>query len=122
MPYEPHAAVVRHIFSRFFSLEGNIKELYTELVTQPVLFPSFDTDVDPRNAAATRLRQVPGGYHISSSGLRNMLTNAAYIGWWSHEGEYIKGNHPALVAEDVFWFAYNSLSDVPPEGEEQTRD
>ena len=120
MPYEPHAAVVRHIFSRFFSLGGKTKELYTELAALPVLFPSFDNDVDPRNAAATRLRQVAGGYHISYNSLVHLLTNVVYIGWWPHKGTYIKGNHPALIAEDVFWFAYNSLSPASPEGEEHT--
>jgi len=34
----------------------------------------------------------------------------------------IKDNHEAIVSEDVFWYAFNRLSDVTPEGEERERE
>ena len=39
----------------------------------------------------------------------------------AHEGEYLKDNLPALVDEDVFWFAFYIISDVDPDGTENMR-
>ena len=73
---------IRWIFHRYISLGGKAKKLYNELLAMPVLFPSFDPEVDPRNTTRLLLRAVPGGYHISFTGLLYLLTNVVYIGWW----------------------------------------
>jgi hypothetical protein len=47
----------------------------------------------------------------------SILTNVSYLGWWVHQGEVkSKGNHPTIVDEDVFWYAFNRLSEYTPEG------
>jgi len=118
MEYKPHAEVVTRIFLRYISISGRAKKLYNELLKIPVLFPDFEKDVDPRNVKRLLLKKVPGGYHISFQGLLGLLTNVVYIGWWMHNGDYLKYNHTAIVDEDVFWFAFYRISDYTPDGRE----
>jgi hypothetical protein len=121
-PYEPHAEVVRRLFQRFKELNGNFPALLREVEAMPVLFPEFADDVTYRNKIRTI--RVAGGYKPSRDGLRSILTNVAYIGWWVYKGEVIsKDNHQPIVDEELFWWAFNRLSNVTPEGEpiERTR-
>jgi DNA invertase Pin-like site-specific DNA recombinase len=120
--YEPHAEVVRWIFTRYIALGGNARKLYKELLAIPVLFPAFAKDVDVRNAARLALKKVAGGYHLSYNGLLGLLTNIVYLGWWLHHGEIVQDNHSAIVEEAVFWYAFNRLSDFTPDGEENKRE
>ncbi len=120
--YQPHRERVLDIFKQFALAGGKAKKLYTELKKIPVLFPDFDPGVDPRTVSRLALTKVPGGYHISFNGLQQLLTNVTYIGWWTYKGRIIKNNHPAIVPEDLFWYAFNRLSDVTPEGEERERE
>ena len=120
--YEPHAEVIRRIFRRYLELGGGLKKLYRELKKETFLFPSFESWVDPRDVSKLILQKVPGGYHISVTALTYTLANVAYIGWWTYKGEIIKDNHEAIVSEDVFWYAFNRLSNVTPYGEERERD
>jgi len=115
--YEPHAEVVRWLYHRYMMLGGNFNRLCREVQAKPVLFPDFTPDVDPRNSSKLELRRVEGGYHVTRRGLISILTNVSYLGWWVHQGEVkIKGNHPAIVEEDMFWYAFNRLSEYTPEG------
>jgi hypothetical protein len=95
-----HAEVVRYIFNRFIELGGNVRKLFRELLKNPVLFPDFDASVDARTVSRLILRKVPGGYHISCSGLKTLLTNIAYIGWWIHQDTIVRDNHPAIIEEE----------------------
>lgn len=119
--YEPHARVVRRIYRRYMELGGKVVKLYEELREEPVLFAEFDASVDPRNASRLNLQKVPGGYHISFTGLIYLLANIAYIGWWLFKGEIIKDNHAPIVDEGQFWYAFNRISDYTPHGEAQAR-
>ncbi|SRR6266487_2320738 len=119
IPYEPHAAIVRHIFRRYRELGGRLNELGRELNRLPFVFPDFaDVPVPARFNA----KKVSGGYGVSRSGLIGILTNTAYIGYWTFGGECLsKNNHAAIVDESDFWFAFSRLSDVSPDGEDQER-
>lgn len=110
--YEPHATVVRWLFRRFWELKGRLRTLCRELQHLPFVFPEFDTDVDVAQCLSQyRLKKVPGGYHISRPGLKGLLTNVAYIGYWIHLGEIVsKDNHDAIVEKDLFWYAFHRLS------------
>ncbi len=119
--YEPHARVVRRILDRYVYHGGNLKRLYRELCQEAVLFPAFPENM-PKDVIGNRnLKEVPGGYHLSESGLREMLMNVAYIGWWRYCGSVRKENHTAIVQEEKFWFAFNRLSPYMPDGTENTQ-
>jgi len=117
MVYEPHAEVVRWLFQRYFELGGKARLLYREIQTYPVLFPAFPQDADKRDIVKIKLKKVPGGYHISYSGLRDLLVNIAYIGWWIYHDRVVKNNHNPVLAEDLFWYAFTRLSPYTPDGE-----
>jgi DNA invertase Pin-like site-specific DNA recombinase len=117
MIYEPHAQIVRWLYHRYMILNGNLSRLCREIKAMPVLFPDFTTEVDSRNISRLELKRVEGGYHITRKGLISILTNVSYLGWWLHQGEVkIKDNHPAIIDEGLFWYAFNRLSDYTLEG------
>jgi DNA invertase Pin-like site-specific DNA recombinase len=120
VPYEPHAKIIRFLFKRFALLGGKFMALWRELAAMPVVFPEFDESVDQRTKTRVALTQVPGGYHLTPTGLGMILTNVIYIGYWVVGGEVVsKTNHPAIVEEAEFWHVFNKLSRYTIEGEEQ---
>jgi len=61
-------------------------------------------------------------FGLTYQGLRDMLTNVAYIGIWYTQPKgkppiLIQGNHPAIVDEEDFWYAFNHLSKMTITGE-----
>jgi DNA invertase Pin-like site-specific DNA recombinase len=112
IPYEPHAKIVRWLFTRYMEIGGRIRPLCRELYQLPLVFPDFGPDVDvSKHLALYRHKKVPGGYHLTRPGLIGLLTNVTYIGYWVHQGEVIhKSNHEAIVDEELFWYAFNRLS------------
>jgi DNA invertase Pin-like site-specific DNA recombinase/uncharacterized protein (UPF0147 family) len=120
--YPPHAEVTLSIFEQLIQCGGKPKRLYRELKKKAVLYPDFDESVDPHTASKLHLQKVPGGYHISFGGLLYLLTNVTYIGWWVYKGQIKKNNHIAIISDEIFWYAFNLLSDTTPEGEERERE
>jgi hypothetical protein len=118
--YEPHAEVIRWIFRRFQQLNGNVNALIREIKRKPLLFPDFDESIDPSliNAAFSHYTKVEGGYTmISDAGLRKMLMNRVYIGYWIYKGEVVSTeNHEPIVDVDTFAYAYNRLSRIKLDG------
>lgn len=120
--YEPHAEVVRWLYHRYMMLGGNLTQLSRELQAMPVLFSAFTPDVDPRSVSRLELKRVDGGYHVTRKGLVSILTNVSYLGWWIYQGKVkIKDNHPAIIDEGLFWYAFNRLSTYTLEGERNER-
>ena len=117
IPYEPHARIVRRLFERFRETGGNLCQIYRELQEHSIVFPELDESVDARTATRVVLRKVPGGYHLSLQGLRTLLTNPAYIGWWLYKGEVVdRENHEPIIDEELFWYAFNHLSPYAVDG------
>ncbi len=134
--YEPHAIVVRWLFRRYRELSANFaalkKEVDQRIREQGYLFPFFPDNMDHLKIS---LESNGEGYTITVPGLRNILTNPAYLGWWTvyetlnrgTEQEHkvlrarIEDNHPAIVESVDFWYAYESLNQEPVEGEKRTR-
>lgn len=115
-PYAPHAEQVRGIFARFKALCGNFAALCRELEATPFLFPDFE-GVDERTISKFRLSRVPGGYHISRTGLKQLLTNVAYVGWWTFQGQVVeRNNHEPIVDEQDFWYAFQRMSPYDVDG------
>jgi DNA invertase Pin-like site-specific DNA recombinase len=120
--YRPHAEIVFYLFKRFYELEGDFSALVRELEAMPIVFPDVEEGVDRRNTFQKRRKKVPGGFHISKDGLRLLLTNPAYLGWWIVQGDVIsRENHPAIIDkanEYLFWYAFEHLADYTTDGKE----
>jgi hypothetical protein len=142
--YEPHARVVRWIFVRFRELAGNFPALHREIAALPYLFPNAP------GIRLPRMTPVENGYTITPRGLRDLLCNTAYIGWWLvYDRVYktvdledeateekltkrvldkktlqanIKHHHPAIVDELDFWYAYDHIKPDRAENEKMTRE
>jgi len=112
--YEPHAKVVRWIFTRFVELGYSFSKLCSELRQISCLFPDFEPGVFTKCALKPGKE---GGYVIASKdGLRHILTNVAYIGILKAEGAYISNNHEPIINEDLFWSVYGCLESTRPDG------
>ncbi len=113
--YEPHAQVIRYLFRRFVELDCNIGALAKELNNGAAIFPKEDPQYTPQFTRQRSIK-VPGGYGLSYSGIRKILTNPVYIGWWKISGEEpIKGNHEPIIDEDLFWYIQSRLVSKPME-------
>ena len=123
--YKPHAERVLYLFKRFYALEGDFYALCRELERMPVVFKDFEEWVNPRSHFKKRRKKVLGGYHISKDGLRLLLTNPAYLGWWIVGGDIIStNNHPAIIDSEheyLFTYAFERLSDYTTDGKENPK-
>jgi len=110
--YEPHARVIRWLFVRFKEL-GSVRALLREIERLPLLFPDFDESVPEEIIGQFKHhKKVPGGYTIASeTGLKKILINRVYIGYWIYLGEVCQtANHEPIVDLNTFVYAYNRLS------------
>jgi predicted site-specific integrase-resolvase len=116
--YKPHAAIVIWLFLRFRELAGQINELFREISRLDYLFPAFDESIDEELITRCRLKKVLDengrikGYTLASTlGLRSILSNPAYAGYWVYKGIVLKSdNHEAIVDIGTFLYAYNRIS------------
>jgi predicted site-specific integrase-resolvase len=126
IPYDPHAEVTRWLFDRFWELAGNVRALLREIARREILFPAFESWVDKEIVAkmhCTKVFDEKGeikGYTIlSETGLRKLLSNPVYIGYWVYKGELISTeNHTPLIDFHRFSYAFNQLSAVRLDGSE----
>src|SRR6266567_2023430 len=124
IPYHPHVCVICWLFERYRELAGNANELFQEVRRREYLFPAFDASVDEELVSRFRLKRVLDGaghmkgYTLASvSGLRSLLSNPAYAGYWVYKGAVVKGNnHKAIVDYGLFIYAYNRLSPTNLDG------
>lgn len=141
IPYEPHAKVSAWLYRRFRELGGRFNLLATELGKMPVLFPPFESWVDPRDVHQLRLKKVCklhrkscdckqedcilAGYHVTKTALFRLLTAPEYAGYWRFRGELLTDaegqplkNHEAIVPLDDWLYAFNRLSFTTLTGED----
>jgi hypothetical protein len=123
--YEPHARVVRWIFERYRELAGQINDLMREIERCPYIFPVFDASVDAAlitRYANQKVWSEDGteiiGYTIASDrGLRGLLSNPAYVGYWIYSNVVISSdNHDPIVDYGLFLYAFNRLSSCHLDG------
>jgi hypothetical protein len=123
MVYDVHSEIVSQQFKRYLELDGNFPLLRREVEAMPYLFPPFEEWVDPRNISRFVIKQFEEGryagyYKPTEDGLKSMLTNPVYIGWWiPFEGEVIMNHHKPIVPEDLFWYAHRRLATTNFNGE-----
>jgi DNA invertase Pin-like site-specific DNA recombinase len=129
-PHDEHRVRVTYLFERNRILCCNVNELYREISVISPFFPAFRSDVPPELARMLSLTKVYGdvtdeegnypiiGYDIGTpSGLRSLLSNPAYIGHWVVNNQIVRyNNHPAIVDEDDFMYAFGRLSPTNLDG------
>lgn len=111
--YAPHAAVVRSIFRALID-ERTPTLAARALRNAGVIIPDFPLDVPIGRGSivrSTKPLRVPGGFAITPSLLRSIVTNPVYLGWWLVNGQVVReDNHPPIVDEATFWEAQECLS------------
>jgi hypothetical protein len=118
-PFEPVARVVQKIFETFVMLGGNQRGTLRYLHEHGPHFPDFDNPGLLRKvppgfswAKPMRMKKRGGIYMVGAVSLQNMLTNAVYLGHWVFKDRIVQwNNHPAIIPEDLFYQAFNYLSD-----------
>jgi hypothetical protein len=109
----PHAPYVEKLYRRFHELHGNFAGLFREIVGT-VVFPDLP-GVNPNTITLTR---IEGGWTIiRRNTLKYILTNIQYDGHLVFNGKIVKHNaHTAIVAHDLWQYAFDRLSNVDIEG------
>jgi hypothetical protein len=118
-PFQPCAEVVVKLFETFVELGGNTSATLRYIFENGPYFPDFDDPEIKRTipsgyAWAKPLRMLKRGnvYTTGSVALENMMTNPIYLGHWVHKGRIVAwNNHPPIVSEDLFFKAFNHLSE-----------
>jgi hypothetical protein len=115
LPYEPHAVVVRAIFQAFIA-HGTPTLVARALRNAGVIVPDFPPEMGLDEHRGSLLRstnpsRIPGGYAITPSLARSIVTNPVYTGIWLVNGQVAKaGNHAALIDPDTFYAAQDVLA------------
>jgi hypothetical protein len=114
VPFEPYASIVRSYYEIFREQDGSATRAWEYVQKHGPYYPEFDgslvpsgfrfySRLDHREAISGRLMPAPYTWG-------HLLGNVAYIGHWVHRGVIEQWhNHPALVDEGLFMFAYNRL-------------
>ena len=88
---ETEAAIVRQIFAGYLAL-GTVSKLEAELARRCSMTP----------ARVTKAGRDYGGKPFSRGHLYKLLSNPIYCGEISHRGVRYPGQHPAIIAPDLF--------------------
>lgn len=110
--FEPYAEIVNAYFQIFLETSGCVGSTLRRIYSEGLCYPD-PAACEPPQGYAVRygIRQHGNGYYPGRSGLRYLLTNAAYLGHWCVNDAVVRwNNHPAIVPEDVFFTAFNYLS------------
>jgi hypothetical protein len=93
------------------------------------LFPKFESWVDTSHLKFSLDRRLhkeqpsktpEGHYKPTKDGIKSILTNPVYIGWWLPlEGGVIENNHEAIIEDALFAYAHKHLSTHNLNGERQ---
>jgi DNA invertase Pin-like site-specific DNA recombinase len=116
--HEPHAEVMSYLFKRFRELDAQFNLLWREVAGKE-LFPPYPKGMDIMGVSKERFEKSFG---VTYQGLKDMLQNPVYIGWWyfHQKGKapiIRKNNHPAIIDEKDFWYAFNHLSKTTISGD-----
>ena len=125
VPYWPHAEKKCEMRLLFVELGCNISLLYKKLRESPIIFPAFESWIDPRNISKFILSKHPGGgyYPKDKATIKGMLTDPHDIGYrpingvlrHDRNGEKIIDHQP-IVERELFDLVYFSLAETDLDG------
>jgi hypothetical protein len=117
-PFKPYAEVINEYFRLFLSNAGNLHATVRHIHLHGPYYPDPQSCPPPPGFRAMYpLKRFKHGYCPGINGLAHMLSNAVYIGHWMlNDTITIRNNHPPIVPEDIFWKAFNYLSQVTLDG------
>lgn len=118
VPFEPYAEVINTYFRIFVetggSVSGTLKRIYRERHAYP---DPEQTPPPPGFKVSYMLKWRGDGFYPGRTGLLSIFTNPAYIGHWCFNGGVMRwNNHEPIVSPDLFWRAFNYLSEYKPDG------
>lgn len=118
VPFEPYAEVVREYFRLFLANNGQLRATVRHINEHGPYYPDPEKCRPPEGFKVLyRIHNYGQGYCPGRTGLYLLLTNAAYLGHWTFKDAVIRWhNHPAIVETDVFYQAFNYLSEVTLRG------
>ncbi|HZU01393.1 MAG TPA: recombinase family protein [Ktedonobacteraceae bacterium] len=117
--YEPHAKIVRYIFIRYADLCGNLTALIREITVHPIVFPPLSEEDKQRYYLKNGIMNRSGGKLSTREALTSILTNRIYLGWRIVSGVVVKkDSHDAIVDQELFNFAFMSLTGYDIHGNE----
>jgi DNA invertase Pin-like site-specific DNA recombinase len=115
--YPPHAEVVRTIFQALITT-GTPTRAARWLRDRGIIFPDFAPEVPREHVTRSSLVRSahplrgPGGFVLTPSLVRSIVTNPVYLGWWLVDGRVVStDNHPPLVEEETFLVAQQVLAE-----------
>lgn len=119
--FEPYAMVVREYFQLYQQYSGNVSQTLRHIHQHGSYYPDPATCPPPEGfkihyvIEQNRHGWCPG----SKQALLFAFTNPAYIGHWVTKNTVIRwNNHPPLVDEETFFFAFNRHSSSNLDGSE----
>lgn len=117
--FEAYADVVRAYYHIFLSNSGCITRTVRQIRKSGPYFPEPASCPPPEGYYTYyRIRHNGDGWcPASPQTLTFILTNAAYIGHWTHKNAVVQwNNHPPIMDERTFYQAFNYLSPTMLDG------
>jgi DNA invertase Pin-like site-specific DNA recombinase len=115
--YPPHAEVVRTIFQAIITMWTPTRAARW-LRDRGLIFPDFTPEVPREDVTRSSLvrsahpLRCPGGFVLTPSLVRSIVTNPVYLGWWLVDGRVVStDNHPPLIEEETFLVAQQVLAE-----------
>ena len=125
VPYWPHIEKNREMFELFMQLGGDISLFYNRLRHAPIIYPEFESWVDPHNINTFKASRYPGGgYYIkNTNSLLKLLTHPLHYGYRpvndvirrDEQGNKIREFEP-VIELDLLDFAYYRLAKTDFDG------
>ncbi len=118
--YRPQVDIILAYFRMFLDNAGNLNKTLRHIVEHGPYFPDPKTWTAPKGyrfMPPRTMRNYGLGFCPGETGLRSILTNAAYIGHWSVNDVIVRwDNHPPIVPLELFMEAFNYLSVMSLDG------
>lgn len=122
--FEPYARVIREYFRLYQYYSGNLAQTLRHIHKHSLYYPDPATCLPPEGYKVKyRIKQNAFGWcPYAKQSLVHTLTNPAYIGHWVVKDVVVKwNNHPAIVDDATFYFAFNRYSSSNLDGSENTK-
>jgi DNA invertase Pin-like site-specific DNA recombinase len=118
VPFAPYADVVREYFQLFIACGCSLRTTVRRIHESGPWYPDPATCKPPEGFKIVyRMHRYGKGFCPGRQGLAELLMNAAYLGHWVVKDCVTRwNNHEPIIAIDLFYTAFNTLSDVQLDG------